>query len=140
MSVRALVTCEADETAFARLSRLQDGLHPSALGKNAIRIDVANHFVELEKIDPVSLKAAQRIVDLTSSGGFGASVDLGHEKRFLTIAVAQRVTHADFTLATVVVPAVIEKIDAFIETRADDANAFLRIRLFAEMIATEPNQ
>src|SRR5216684_1739375 len=136
----AFVACEADVANLASLSRLQDGLHPSAFGKNAIRVGVANHFVELEKIDPVSLKAAQRLVDLTSSGGFGASVDLGHEKRFLTIAVAQRVTHADFTLATVVVPAVIEKIDAFIETRADDANAFLRIRLFAEMIATEPNE
>jgi len=56
--------CEADEADLARLLRLQDGLHPSALGKNAIRIDVANHFMELEKIDPVSLKAAQRLVDL----------------------------------------------------------------------------
>jgi len=34
--------------------------------------------MELEKIDPVSLKAAQGLVDLTSSGGFGASVDLRH--------------------------------------------------------------
>src|SRR4029077_14437738 len=48
--------------------------------------------------------------------------------------------HADFTFAAVVVPAVVEKIDALIETYADDANAFLRIRLFAKMIATEPNE
>src|SRR6266851_3457355 len=140
MDVRTLVSCEADEADLARLPRIQDGLHPSAFGKNAIRVGVANHFVELEEINPVGLKTAQRLVDLACSGGFGAPVDLGHKKGFLAIAVAQRVTHADFTLATVVVPAVVEKIDAFIEARADDANAFLRFRLFAKMIATEPNE
>src|SRR5438309_18356 len=140
MDVRALVTREADEADLARLLRLQDGLHPSAFGKNAIRVGVTNHFVELEQIDPVSLKAAEGLVDLTRSGSFGASVNLGHQKRFLAITVAQRVAHADFTLAAVVVPAVVEKIDARVEARADDANAFLRIRLISKMIATEPNQ
>src|SRR6266436_9698938 len=140
MDVRALVTREADETDSARLSRLQDGLHSSAFGKNAIRIGVANYFVELQQIDPVSLKAAQRLVDLTGSRSFRAPVNLGHQKRLLAITVAQRVAHADFTLAAIVVPAVIEKIDAFIEACADDANAFLGIRLTAKMIATEPDE
>src|SRR6266853_5233545 len=140
MYVRALVTREADETDSARLSRLQDGLHSSAFGKNAIRIGVANDFVELEEIDPVGLKAAQRLVDLTGSGSFGAPVNLGHQKRLLAITVAQRIAHADFTLAAVVVPAVVEKIDALIEARADDANAFLGIRLTTKMIAAEPNE
>src|SRR6266446_4305028 len=140
MDIRTLVAREADVADLARLLRLQDGLHPSAYGKNAIRVRVANHFMELEKIDPLSLKAAQRLVDLTGSSGFGAPVDLGHQKCFLAITVAQRVAHADFTLAAVVVPAVVEKIDAFIEARADDTNAFLGIRLIAKMIATEPNE
>src|SRR5467141_754530 len=140
MDVRTLVACEADEANLARLLRLQDSLHTSAFGKNAIRIGFANHFVKLQQIDPVSLKSAQRLVDLTGSGGFGAPVDLGHKKGLLAIAVAQRVAHADFTLAAVVVPAVVEKIDALIEARADDANAFLGIHLIAKMIATEPNE
>src|ERR1700674_4057164 len=140
MDVRTLVACEADEADLASLLPLQDGLHTSACGKNAIRIGVANHFVELEKIDPVSLKAAQRLVDVGCGAGFSAPVDLGHKKRFLAITVAQRVAHADFALATVVVPTVVEKIDGLIETRADDANAFRRIRLFAEMIAAEPDE
>src|SRR5713226_10165670 len=131
----AFVACEADVANLASLSRLQDGLHPSAFGKNAVRIGVANHFVELEKIDPVSLKAAQRLVDLTGSGRFAASIDLRHEKGFLAVTIAQRVAHADFTLAAVVVPAVVEKSDAFIETRAGDANAFLRIGLLAKVVA-----
>src|SRR6266700_681001 len=140
MDIQTLVAREADEADLARLLRLQDGLHPSAFRKNTIRVGVANHFVELEKIDPVSLKAAQRLIDLTRSGGFGAPVDLGHEKGFLAITVTQRVAHADFTLAVIVVPAVVEKIDSLIEARADDANAFLGSRLTAKMIAAEPNE
>src|SRR2546421_1659342 len=140
MDIRTLVARETDEANLACLLRLQDGLHPSTFGKNAIRVGVANHFVELEQIEPVSLESAQRLVNLTRGGGFGAPVDLGHEKRFLTIAVAQRVAHADFTLATIVVPAVVEKIDSLIKARADDANACLGIRLTAKVIATEPNE
>src|SRR6266851_3023517 len=139
MDVRALVAREADEADFARLLRLQDGLHPSAFSKNAVRVGVANHLVKLKEINPVGLKAAQGFVDLACSGRFCVSVDLGHQKRFLAITVAQSVAHADFTLATVVVPAVVEKIDSFIKTSADDADAFLRIRLIAKMIATESN-
>src|SRR2546429_163706 len=140
MDIRTLVARETDEANLACLLRLQDGLHPSTFGKNAIRVGVANHFVELEQIEPVSLESAQRLVNLTRGGGFGAPVDLGHEKRFLTIAVAQRVAHADFTLAAIVVPAVVEKIDSLIEARSDNTNAFLWIRLIAKMIATEPKE
>src|SRR6202011_42655 len=138
MDVRTLVAREADESDLAGLLRLQDRLHPSAFGEYAIRVGIANHFVKLEQVDPVSLEPAQRFVDLISSGSFGAPIDLGHQKRLLAVTVAQRVAHADFTLAAVVVPAVIEKIDALVEARANDANAFLGIRLIAKMIATEP--
>ena len=96
--------------------------------------------MKLEEINPVRLKAAQGFIDLAYGCGLRAPIDLGHEKCFLTIAVAQRVAHADFTLATVVVPAVVEKIDAFIEALTDYANAFLWIRLFAKMIATKSNE
>src|ERR1700730_13016125 len=138
MDVRTLVACETDESDLASLLRLQDCLHPSAFGKYAIWVGLANHFMKLQQVDAISLEPPQRVVDLTSSGGFGASVDLGHQKRFLAVSVAQRVAHTDFTLAAVVVPAVVEKIDALIEARTDDANPFLRIRLVAQMIATEP--
>ena len=70
--------------------------------------------MELEEIDSVCLQAAQRLVDLACSGGFGPPIDLGHKKRFLPITVTQRVARADLTLATVVVLAVVQKIDSFI--------------------------
>jgi len=63
MNVRTLVAGEADRADLARLAGFKDGL-PRSFGKNAVRIGVANHFVKLEEIDPVSLKAAQGLVGL----------------------------------------------------------------------------
>src|ERR1700730_1022796 len=140
MNVRTLVACESDESDLASFLRFQDPLHPPAFGEYTIRIGIANHFMKLEQVDAVSLEPAQRLVYLISSSGFGAPVDLRHQKGFLAVTVAQRVAHADFTLAAVVVPAVVQKIDALIEAGADDANTFLGIRLIAKMIATEPDE
>src|SRR5229473_5421900 len=140
MNVGTFVACEADVANLSRLLCFEHGFYRSACGKNAVRIVVANHLVELEEIDAISLKAVQRFIDLARGGGFAASIDLGHEKRFLPIAVAQRVAHAYFALATIVVPAVVEKIDSLIQPGADNANTFLGIRLLAKMIATEADE
>ena len=59
MNVRTLVAREADVADLARLLSFENGLQCSVLAKNAVRIGVTDDFVELEEIDPVSLKAAQ---------------------------------------------------------------------------------
>src|SRR5258708_19054277 len=140
MNVRTLVTCEADKANLARLLGFQDGFHRSAFGENAVRVGVANHFVKLEEIDPVGLKAAQGLVDLARGGSLIASIDLGHEKSFLAITSAQRVAHADFTLAAVIVPAVIEKMDSVIDCGTDDANTLRLLEFrFAKMKSAKPH-
>src|ERR1700687_225158 len=140
MNVGTFVAGEANVANFAGLLCFAHGFHRSALGKNELRIVVANYFVELQEIDAISLKASQRLADLARSRSFRAPVDLGHEKCFLPIAVAQRVAHADFALAAIVVPAVVEKTDSLIQPGADNANTFLGIRLLAKMIATEADE
>src|SRR5580692_788784 len=140
MNVRTLVAGESDVTDLACLLRVQNSFQCSSGSKNTVRVGVANYLVELEEIDSVSLKAPQRVVDLIGSSGLGASVDLGHEESLLAVTIAQRVAHADFTLTAIVIPAVVEKIDALIETGANDANAFLGICLFAKMIAPKANE
>src|SRR5713101_3975581 len=137
MNVGTFVACEADVANLSRLLCFEHSFYRSACGKNAVRIVVANYFVELEEIDAIGLKAAQRFADLARSHSFRAPVDLGHEKCFLPIAVAQRVAHAYFAIATIVVPAVVEKINSFILLAADNSYTFLGIRLLAKMIATE---
>src|SRR5260370_33484502 len=69
-----------------------------------------------------------------------ASIDLGHEKSSLPITAAQRVAHADFALAAVVVPAVIEKIDSVVDCGADDASTLRLWELrFAKMKSPKPH-
>ena len=52
----------------------------------------------------------------------------------LPIAVAQRLAHAHFAFAAVVIPAVVQKIDPVIDRRANDLDAFLLILLRADVI------
>ena len=142
MNVGLFVASESDvadlATAFCASSTASSAPQVAKMRSGSVsRI----YLVELEEIDSVSSRRRRRrVVDLIASGGLGASVDLGHKKSLLAVTITQRVAHADFTLAAVVIPAVVEKIDALIETRANDANAFLRICLFAEMIATKANE
>jgi hypothetical protein len=67
-------------------------------------------------------------------------VDLGHEKRFLPVPIAQSFPHADFAYAAVVVPTVIEEGDSVVECSADDANAFFLVRTHPEVITAESDQ
>src|SRR5712671_855328 len=140
MNVWALVACKSDKSDLASFLRLRDGFDGSAVGENAIRIGIANHFVELEQVDPIRLQPAQRFVDLGCGSGLVAAIDLGHQEGFLAIAIAQCFAHANFTLSAVVVPAVVEEIDSFIDSGTHDANTLVGIALFAQVISTEPDQ
>src|SRR6266852_8811057 len=94
-------------------------------------------IVELQEIDGIGLEAPQRLVNLAGCAFAGAGVKLGHQESLLAVSVAQGLAHADFAGAAVIVPAVIEEIDAFIERGANDANAFLLVALTAEMVSTQ---
>src|SRR2546425_2017625 len=58
----------------------------------------------------------------------------------IAVAVTQRFAHAFLTSAFVVVPAVVEKVDASIDCRTNNANCQLLINLFqTEMPAANPD-
>src|ERR1019366_381954 len=114
MNFWTLVTGKADKTNLAFLFGFEHGLHGSAFSKNAIGIGIANHFMELEQVNSIRLQPPQRFIELCYGGSFGSAIDLGHQKGLLAITIAQRLAHANFALSAVVVPAVVEKIDAFV--------------------------
>jgi len=84
----------------------------------------AYHFMKLLQVDSVSLQAPQRFVDLPGGRGFVASVDLRHHKCFAPIAIAQGFSDSRLALAVVVVPTVVEKINAIIQSGSHDSDAF----------------
>ncbi len=117
----------------------EDGFHAAAGSEDTLGVGHANDFVELEQIDVAGLQAAERFIDLRGGGFFGLAVDFGHEESLLAVAVAERLAHTDFAVAAVVVPAVVEEIDATVEGGADDFDAVLFVGLHADVIATEAN-
>src|ERR1700682_6076878 len=134
-----LVASEANVADLAGFFRFEDGFHSALGGEDAFRVGHSNDFVELEKIDLVGLEAAQRFIELRGGELPGLTVDLGHEEGLLAVAVAQRLAHADFAVAAIVVPAVVEEVDTAVECGADDADAFLFVGLNTEMPAAQAN-
>jgi hypothetical protein len=63
--------------------------------------------------------------------------DLRHEHRFVSSS-AESVTKPFFTLAVVILPGIIEEIDAGVEGLLHDAGGFLQILGRCEMEATDP--
>src|SRR5256712_4248503 len=122
--------------ALRRHHRLQRAVRP----EHTLRIRHPDHLVELHEVDAVGLEPAQRLIDLLRRRLPVATVDLGHEKHFVAIAVAQRLSHADLARPTVVVPAVVEEVDSVVDGRADDADGFLLVSLPAEMVAAHADQ
>src|SRR5438094_7133206 len=122
--------------ALRRYHRFQRTVGP----EHPLRVRHPDHLVELHEVDAVGLEPAQRLIDLLRRRVLVATVDLGHEKHVVAIAVAQRLSHAELARPTVVVPAVVEEVDAVVDGRAYDADGFLLVRLPPEMVAAHADQ
>src|SRR5712664_1035319 len=140
MDSGTLVAGEADVADLARALRRYHRFQRAVRPKHALRIRHADYFMELHEVDAVGLEPAQRFLDLLGGALPAAAVDLGHEKRLVAVAVAQRLSHAELARATVVVPAVVEEVDAVIEGGADDADRLLLVCLPAEVVAADADQ
>src|ERR1700758_3229638 len=88
----------------------------------------------------IGLQPLQRFIELGCCSRLSATVDLGHQKSLLPITIAQSLAHANLALASVVVPAVIQKIDSFIESCANNLDALFRSALASQVIPSEPDQ
>ena len=77
---------------------------------------VADDLVDLQQVDVVGLEPLQRLVDLLRRPSSRSRPSIFViRKALLPVAVAQRLAHADLALAVVVVPAVVEEVDAAVE-------------------------
>ena len=65
------------------------------------------------------------------------AIDLGHQERSLTVSVSQSLPHALLALAPVVIPTVVEKVDAPIDGAADEGYTLAFILLLTNMVAAQ---
>ena len=91
----------------------------------------------LHQVHAIGLEALERFVDLAGGGLAGAPVELSHEENLLAVAVAQGFAHPDFALAIVIVPAVVQEVDALVHGGADDFDGVLLVGGDAHVIAAE---
>src|SRR3989454_7184074 len=105
-----LVAGEPDVAVLAGALRRYHRFQRTVGPEHPLRVRHPDHLVELHEVDAVGLEPAQRLIDLLRRRVLVATVDLGHEKHFVAIAVAQRLSHADLARPTVVVPAVVVEV------------------------------
>src|SRR5688572_21974295 len=94
-----------------------------------MRILVPENLVMLHEVDAVGCQAPKGLAELSRRLGLGSTIDLGHQKDSVPVPIAKRFAHARFTRALVVVPAVIQEIDAAVDGSANDADARLLIEI-----------
>src|SRR5439155_10275254 len=122
-----LVSRETDVANPPRIPRLEGRLDRPDSGEDPRRILHPNDLVELQQIDDVRLESLERLLDLPGGRGPRLAVDLGHQESSLAVAVPKGFPHPDLALSIVVVPGVVEEIDACVDRGSDDAKA-LRLR------------
>ena len=85
----------------------------------------------------IGLQPAQRFIDLFRGRFFRATVDLGHQESAVAARVLfERLAHPHLAFAPVIIPGVIEKVDAPIKARVDQLyGVVLRQIRFSQMKA-----
>src|SRR6185437_4232660 len=133
VNLGAFVAGESDVTHLAGFFSRENGFERAAGREDALGILHADDFMELEQVEMVGLQPAQGYVELLRGRLLVAAVNLGHQEGFLAVAIAEGFAHANFALAAVVVPTVVEEIDSAIEGGADDADTLLLFGLPADV-------
>src|SRR6516165_1381074 len=135
----ALVSRESNEANLASFLRSKNSLESPTRGEDLIWIGIANHLVELQQVNVVSPKAPERFLELAGGAGLCASIDFRHQEGFFTITILEGFPHTNFALSAVVVPAVVQEVDAFIEGLSNNCEALAGIGLLTEVITTDTN-
>jgi hypothetical protein len=105
-----------------------------------MRIVVPEDLVVLHEIDAIGPQPVERLIELPRRFRIRSPVDLRHQKNPLPVAIAERVSHAGLARAVVVVPAVVQEVDAAIDGRSNDPEAELLIDLWqGEVPASKAN-
>src|SRR2546422_9713364 len=123
MNRGTLVSRESDIADPPRVLRLERRLDRAALGEDPTRILHPDDLVELQEVDDVRLEPSERLLDLPGGRRPRLSVDFGHQEGSLPVSVPEGLSHADLAPPVVVVPGVVEEIDARVDRGAQDANA-----------------
>jgi hypothetical protein len=92
--------------------------------------------MKLKQVDDVGLQPFQGFVKLFCCRLGCVAVNFGHQEDAISVSIAQGFSHSDFAGTTVVVPAIIHKINAIIDGSSYYPYAGIFIILGANVEAT----
>src|SRR6266850_8601243 len=115
MHPRIFMAGESNVPQLASLTRRGQGSVGPVFMKDSMRIFETKNFMMLNKIDAIDLQTLKRFVELLSRFLLRPAVNLGHDKSLRPIAVAKGLAHASLAPAFIIVPTVIQKVDAAID-------------------------
>src|SRR5258708_26156240 len=131
------MTSKSEVTDLSGSPGFYYGLDGATGCEDPVRIFQSNNLMELHQVDAIRLQPLQRFVDLPGGGLPGPAVNLRHEEDSLAVAVAQRLAHADFADAAIIIPAVVHEGQPPIDGAADNRNTLRFVSLFADVIPTQ---
>ena len=113
------VSGESDRPHFPLLLSLQQRLSRAARGEDQVRISFVNHFVDLPDVQVIGLQSPQRFFQLLHGHIFAASVsaDFGHDHGLVALPFQRGAQHF-FAVTVVIVPGIVEEVDARIHRHA----------------------
>src|SRR5580704_6690928 len=92
-----------------------------------MRIVIPQDLVMLHEIDAIGLQPLERLVELPHRFRVRPPVDLRHQEDLVAVAIPERLSHAGLARAAVVVPAVVQEVDATVDCRSYDSHAELLV-------------
>src|ERR1700730_154006 len=127
MDVGILVSGEADIPELASLLPVDERAIGPFVVEDSMRIVVAHDLVMLDEIDAIGLQPLERLVELPHRFRVRPPVDLRHQKDLVAVAIPERLSHPGLARAAVVVPAVVQEVDATVDGRSYDPDAELLV-------------
>ncbi len=131
MDRRILVARESQEADFALFLGLQRIFDGTPLVEDPVGIVVVDDLMKLPEVEMIGTQPPQAVFQVLLGVLGGAAAALGHEEDLVAaIALRERLAHAFFADAVVIIPGVVKKRDSLIDGPLDEPNtlAFILVR------------
>src|ERR1700687_4910935 len=123
MDVGILLSREADISDLARSLPVDERTIGAFLVEDSMWIVIPQDLVMLHEIDAIGPQPLERLGALPPRFRVRPPVDLRHQKDLLPVAIPERLSHAGLARAVVVVPAVVQEVDATVDGGSNDPDA-----------------
>src|SRR5438034_4490260 len=141
MDVGILVSREADIPDLARSLRVDERTIGAFLVEDTMWIVIPQDLVMLHEIDAIGPQPLERLIELSHRFRVRSPVDLRNQKDLLPVAIPERLSPAGFACAVVVVPAVVQEVDATVDGRSNDPETEVLVDAFqSEMPASKADR